>query len=361
MKDTKETSHSTITYEEIADTFTRNANSLLSEKTIQQTLNKEKKRFENASALQISPIKFVGGNTDRHCKDLLRKNQPFSPLYLLLNFLTETSLALLIFGLMIAAYQHVVIPGKSFDQPFPALYAVIVAATIVLSKYLSHTIWLKCLTQDTDNPQQLLGNIRKKTYLANILLLLLCITTLTGISITGWYTALQMTILDSLVLYAACALLAGIHNVVYDSHIISFLSVGIDLLNPRRKFQTAQDVTYYLSSSLTQILGQKLPEKPSNPENNTEPKTKENSSKSESRKLWEAKEILRSRLLSFRTYDTLAFFILLILDILCLYQLLHSLTLPLLGFFLLTLLGTMLCVVVFLSAQTILKQLQKEK
>lgn len=343
MESTKESGNSNITYQDITSAFSADACTLLPEECIEQTLEKEEKRFENASALQISPVKFVGGNTARHCKELLRRNQPFFPLYMLLNFFTEGSMMLLLYGLIAAGYQHFVIPEKNFNQPYPILYAVIVIAGLLLYQYLSRSLYFHHLAQNTDKPERLLKKLKQNKLLVNLLILLVCILFAGAVYFMDWAEKLQMTVFESLTLYAGCAILAGIHNLVYDSHIISFLSIGSSSFLPHPKTQPAEFAVHYLSSSFQQIQGQTS-------EENQSPRPSKNTSV-------EAKDILHSRLLSFRIYAVLAFIIFIFLDFLCLYQLVHVFSLPLLGFFLLSLLGTFVCLVVFLSTKILLKML----
>lgn len=342
MENTKEPGNSHITYEKIASAFSADANTLLPEEYIEQTLEKEEKRFENASALQISPIKFVGGNTARHCKELLRRNQPFFPLYLLLSLLTEGSMMLLLYGLMAAGYQHFFIAEKTFPQSYPFLYAGIIITGLLLYQFISRSLWLHYLSKPTDNPEKLLKKIYHHKIITGGLILLLCILSIATAYSTNWTVNFQMTILESLTLYAACGIAAGIHNLIYDSHIISFLSIGASSFHPHPKIVPAEFAHHYLTSSLQQLQGQQTTKNQALPSSEYSP---------------EAKEILRSRQLSFRIYAVLAFIIFIFLDFLCIYQLIQVFSLPLLGFFLLSLFGTFVCLVIFLSTKILLKML----
>lgn len=338
MKNTKETRTSQISYQEIAAIFSPTAATLLPEDRIRHTLEKEEKRFENASALQISPIKFVGGNTARHCKELLRRNQPFFPLYMLSSLFTEGSLMLPLYLLLFAGYQHLVLPGKTLFQPYPVLDGIIVITGLLLFQYRCRAIWMGKLAQTWDKPEQILPAVRKSKFLSGITILLLCAAGIFASHVAGISGHFSMTLWDTLILYAGCALFAGIHNLIFDSHIIAFLSAGAETLDPRKMHQAPQTAHAYMESALTQIVAQGMG-KTSRSQGNA---------------------ILRSRLLSFRIYGSLALFILLILACLCVFQLLHSFSLPLLAFFLGALLGIFVCILVFLSCWVILQELKKE-
>ena len=333
MENTKETTHPENSYQEIATSFSQAAASLIPEDSIQRTLEMEKKRFENASALQISPGKFLGQNTPRHCKELLRRNQPFFPLYLLISFLMESSMALLIYGIIYSNYQRYFLIGKY--NPYPVFYALIAIGGFLLYRYISRGIWSRQLARETDKPHKLLQTVKRKQALAGMIICALCVATGAGGFLSGISHHCQMSLMDALILYAGCAILAGTHNLVFDSHILSLLSVGWNAYRPRRKIQPAETARRYINSNLEQLMNQKTSET-------------------------QAGKILRSRLVSFRIYAVLALIILIPLDILCLYQLPRIFSAPLLIFFLMGLLGSLLCLVVISSCRIVLKILKRD-
>lgn len=339
MENTKEARTSQINYQEIAAAFSQNAATLLPEDRIRHTLEEEEKRFENASALQISPIRFIGGNTARHCKELLRRSQPLYPLYMLSSLFAEGSLMLPVYLLLRAGYHYLFLPEKTAFQPYPVLDGILVIAGILLFQYRCRAIWKKELARTWDKPEQILPAVRKSKCLSGITILLLCAAGILASHAAGVSARLQMTLWDTLILYAGCALFAGIHNLIFDSHVIAFLSAGAESLNPRKTQHAPESAQRYMESALAQILGR-------------------GSGKS-SRTREKAKEILRTRLLSFRVYGALALFILSILTCLCFSQLLRAFSLPLLAFSLGTLLGMFLCILIFLSCRVILQELKK--
>lgn len=340
MENTKEARTSQISYQEIAAAFSKNAATLLPEDRIRHTLEEEEKRFENASALQISPIKFIGANTARHCKELLRRSQPLFPLYMLSSLFTEGSLMLPAYLLLYAGYQHLSHPGKTVFQPYPVLDGIILISGMLLFQYRCRAIWLKALARTWDKPEQILPAIRKSKCLSGIAILLLCASGIFAGHGTGISARLQMTLWDTLILYAGCALFAGIHNLIFDSHIIAFLSPGAEVLNPRKMHHAPESAHQYMESALAQILAQ--------------------GSEKSSCTREKARAILRTRLASFRIYGALALFILLILTYLCISQLFRAFSPALLAFSLGALLGIFLCIVVFLSCRLILQELKKE-
>ena len=346
MENTKEARTSRISCEEIAAAFSENAATLLPEGRIRHTLEEEEKRFENASALQISPIKFIGGNTARHCKELLRRNQPFFPLYMLSSLFTEGSMILLGYLLLFAGYQHLFRPGKTVFQPYPVLDGVIAITGILLFQYRCRAIWTGELARTWDKPEQILPAVKRSKCLSGIIILSLCAAGIFAGHASGISGHFRMTLWDALILYAGCALFAGIHNLIFDSHIIAFLSAGAETLNPKKMPPAPESARQYIESALAQILGHASPsESVAPPEDGQQEK---------------AKAVLRTRLLSFRIYGALALFILLILTCLCISQLLRSFSLPLLAFSLGALLGIFLCIVIFLSCRVVLQELKRE-
>lgn len=344
MENTQGTSTSRIRYKEIAAAFSESAATLLPEDRIRHTLEEEEKRFENASALQISPAKFIGGNTARHCKELLRRSQPLYPLYMLSSLLTEGSLMLFAYLLLFAGIQHLLFPGKTITQPYPLLDGIILLAGILLLQYRFRSIWMGHLARTWDKPEHILPAIRKSKCLSSARILLFCAMGIFSVHASGVSTRLQITLWDALILYAGCALFAGIHNLIFDSHIISFLSPGAETLNPRKMYHAPRAARQYIRSSLSQILAQRAA----------------TATPPEDAEFEKAAAILRARLLSFRIYGGLAMFILLILACLCISQLLRTFSLPLLAFSLGALLGILLCIVIFLSCRAILQEMKKD-
>ncbi len=366
MENTKKARTSQIGYEEVAAAFSKNAATLLPEDRIRHTLEEEERRFENAAALQISPIKFIGGNTARHCKELLRRSQPFFPLYMLSSLLTEGSLMLSAYLLLYAGSQHLFSPGKTISHPYPVLDGIIVIIGLLLFQYRCRSIWLGAMARTWHKPEQILPAVKKSRCLSGIMTLLFCAAGIFTSHAAGLASRFQMTLWDTLILYAGCAIFAGIHNLIFDSHIISFLTAGAELLDPRKIQHAPISAQLYLESALTQILEQgfartaHLQENPSSPETAAPPENAtptEDAAPPEDGEQKKAKAILRTRLLSFRIYGALALFILLILTFLSISQLLRDFSLPLLAFSLGALLGSFLCILIFLSCRAILREL----
>lgn len=349
MKSTADTNSSTITYKQIAAAYEETCSSLLSPGQIAKTLLQEKKRFENASALQISPLRFIGNNTNRHCKDMLRKNQPFFPLYLLISFFTEYFAVLLIASILIGGFQHFFIQGASFNQPFNHLGDSILIMWLLIYQYGKKAVYMKYLAS-SDSPDVIRRKLRTGTILSAIIPGILCILALILFLILFPGHPLLLTPLSCLLLYVACTLAAGIHNVLFDSHVVSFLTIGISLFSRESSGKTKEAVKHYQQLVFQRMQGKPIPlgtcstDVEQNHSTSVEKNTTMNTA-------------LRSRMVTFRIYSVLALFILIILDGLCVTQLVSQFSFTFLLFFLVSALGSFTALVVFFSAHTVIHSL----
>lgn len=336
-----------VSYDTIAEAFSEEASSLLSDTRIHQVLEEEKIRFHNASLLGISLEKLVRHNTARYCKDLLRKQQPLSFLYAFLCFLTEIAVWLLPYGILIeicsyAASGH----GSSFS--IPSVYGFIVILGIVAGNTFSKLYLQKFLLSSALFSKAEPQNIKQaKASLHRFhLLLFLGVTALTACGIFlafhfGWDRHFSLHFLSCFIAYAACILLSGIHNVIYSGHSLAFFTIGGLLLARRPDNEVEAATTHYLNLRYQQMLS------PSH-------KTPEHLAKNPAleKKL---RESLHSRMTTQRVYYALAIIILLALDVVCLIQLQNGIALTLVCFFVASVLSTAIFLFAFLCANHILK------
>lgn len=337
-----------LSYEMIEACFLEEAASLLSDAQIQKTLQTEQLRFENAGLSGISPSRFIGSNTVRYCKDLLRKNQPFSFLYTLLSFLSEVSVLLLLFGLL-RSIGNLLFTKAGFLSSFPYLYECIllggITAGITLFRKQCQTVL--AIPFASAAPSDLERRQRKKTLLKRQLLILLPVIVIVAGAI-AWVAALKLhkqykiNLTGCFFVYVICMLLSGIHNVIYSSHLIPFLTIGGYRLLCRSKDMIQTAIQTYLDASYLQILSRAH-------------KTLEDSRKNPEL-AGRLKQSVYARMVTTRIYCALALFLLVILDIMCILQLQGVLTLAFLVFFAICLLLTFAFLIAVLSANTLLKQ-----
>lgn len=338
----------TISYDTIARKLSEEADSLIPDKITEQILAEEKIRFHNAALLDIPAVKLVGNNTLRHCKDLLRQKQPLPFLYSVLCFLTEVSILMLIYGTAMGIYGKLTARKGGFLAPFSFLYPLIFFAGIAGYHMLSQKQLSKILsipfTKASPPEQEKKARLRRLRQNRMICLcaVLLLIAFGTGIVyIFNLSPAYTVSLHICFFAYAACMVLFGIHNVIYNSHAISFFTIGILLAARRPAEEISAALEQYLNLSRRQLLSlshKNLKDCQRNPE------------------LADKLDAsIHARMATGRIYDILAIFILLVLDITCVIQM-RSITTPaLFVFFAMSLLLTLLFGVAFLSANHILK------
>lgn len=345
-KDTNSTDHTMVSYTQVEEAFTQEASSLISLETIQAVLQTEKRCFENAAALKISASKFVGYNTARHCKDLVRSRQPFPALYIFLCFLTELASLLFPYSILLALVTHIAkLQLPAIFTSFPYVISIFIAITLC-NDFKKH-ILLKQLCQNAIDPKDstAITQAKKKLHIsfgslyAVILLLLICVCA--GLHFSGIAFALPVTLTYGFIFYVACMILSGIHNVIYSGHAISFFTIGICLVSkqPEEKVQSA--TAHYLAQRFEQMLS-------------LSGKTTANLSENAElqKKLCAS---VYSHMVTQRIYDILAIIILLAIDIVCLTQFRALSHLPMLLFFILSCLLTLILCIALISVRHIMK------
>ena len=342
------TAQGNISYETIANYFTEEACSLISDATIEKCLSDEKKRFENAVFLQIPSKRIVGSNTPRHCKDLLRKEQPLPFLYSFLCFLSEASVLMLLYGAAAGIWNSFA-KGSGFFTPFPFLYPLIIILGItgLQSAYHLHLNTILIIPFTSTPPAEAEIKKRKQTLKQKYLLsFLLIVILMAAASFAVYYYKLNktspITVTTCFLAYACCMVLFGIHNVIYSSHCISFLSIGGIILTNRPKEALEAKTREYLSLCYLQILS-------------LSHKTRDDLAKNPSLEN-KLKGAVHSRMITGRIYYLLAIIILAISDILCLIQLYRTSQPELLVFAVIATLAIFFLVTAFVSANHIIKQ-----
>lgn len=348
IPNTEQTQTQIVSYDMVAQNFSEEAKSLIPDSTIEQVLAKEKIRFENAVIMQIPITKLVGNNTLRYCKNLLRGKQPLPFLYSVLCFLTETSILMLLYGAVMGIYGNLTAEKGGFFAPFSFLYALILFAGIIGYHTLSKRQLLKILSTPFSNssPAKQEVDIRKKALrhhrMVSLLIVLVLMVFTAGLvcffDLNSKYSARLSACFFA---YVACMISFGIHNVVYNSHLISFFAIGglLAVKRPMEEIHTATE--QYLNLSCQQLLSlshKNLEDIKNNPGLTDK-----------------LKATIHSRMKTERIYYILAIVILLILDIICIGQIRSMATLTLLVFFIISILLTLLLFVALLAANHILK------
>lgn len=341
-----------VSYNTVAEAFLEEAGTLISDSAIQETLDTEKIRFENASLLQISPEKLVSHNTARYCKDLLRKQQPFPFLYLLLSFLTEISSCLIPYGIIIEIC-HYFSKKNGSPFPFPTLYGLLLIIGLVTANTLYRQYMRKLLSKPLENSKNSqttsggLSSFAAKKTLTRFKLLVYCVSaaailsTILLAAFLEWDNIFSLRLSGCFIAYVSCILLSGIHNILYSSHFLSFFTIGILLVIRRPEAEIKTATKQYLNLRYLQML---------TPAHKTLSDLKNNEELEK-----KLRESLHSRMITQRIYDLFAIVIFFTLDAVCISQLRSDTTPAFICFFVLSVLLTCVLLLAFISANHILK------
>lgn len=352
MTDNTKKASNKITYETIENCLTDEAASLISDSVLKQILAEEKVRFDNARLLDISSSQIVGNNTTRHCKDLLRQKQPLPFLYTLLCILSEISILVLLYGLLISI-PAALFENNGFFTPFSFLYELvlfsgIICANTLFRKQLQTTLAIPFSSSAPSKEEitERKKGIRKKRCLSLVLIVIIMLLAAGIIAFQDLQNSYTINISICFFAYVTCMLLMGIHNVIFSSHLISFLEIGTGRLFRKPKSSIENSCTLYLILSYRQILSQSHKTMADCTNNPT--------------LFAKLQKTVHRRTVTARVYNVLAFFIVTVLDIICVAQLSQNSTPTFLLFFILSLLLTLLFLIAILSADYVLKQTKND-
>lgn len=319
------------TLAQIQENFQEEASCHLPEDTITQILQAETTRLHFAEQHKIPLYSWIGSNTRRYCKDLLRRQQPFFPLYYLLSVCTEASIVLFFFYLIQSLLNYF-----SISLSFAGVPGAILA--LFLAKEWSKAYTRHCL--------------EKKVLPKNSYRILICIFSLAIISVIfllAWTKLLpllrKITLLNSFLLYVALLFLSGIHNVLYSSHLITFLTIGAFQLSRRPLSEQTAAIEHYIQKHEKALLATR---KKTVAEMNNDPAV-----------YADIHMDIRSRLVTNRIYLSLALFIFMILDFVCIYQYAHLHVLSVLAFGIVSILCSGLLLIALLSCNTLLRRVSR--
>lgn len=332
-------------YNTIEQTFREEANSLLPHEMIELTLKEEKERLKNASSLSIPASCFIGNNTLRYTKDLLRKKQPFFFLYAFLSFMTELSICLLLSVLCYDTFLFIQGNQNAFGTKMPLGFLLAVFLPLLLCKNIKKSLLCRQLLPPFSEESSLKSRIQHQQTGIILFFSLCSIGSLLLLFFTKNNHIVTASLFTLFILYVSCMLLFGIHNVLYSSHASIFLSIGAFLLTAHQKERMQKMAKHYIELSTQQILGQ---------HKRTIKEYKEDLSLQK-----KVNAQLLARLTTQRVYAVLAFALLCLLDAVTIYRLVHTLVLTLTIFLICSLLATALALICFLSAHYLRRLVSK--
>lgn len=324
------TGYNTI-YRQFEKNFREEAESFIPEDDIKITLKMEKIRFQNAEKYNISINKLTGNSLVRYTKDALRRRQPLFFIYYILSIITSFCYCLLMWSIAKCAFLYFTGTNKkAFSDRISFSVSLIFFAVAIICSSVTHIHTRKLLFTCK-------GNIKAKISLFNtafsILSAIIIIISALFIYLNpGSVLTINLSLPEIFIITVAMLVLSGIHNVIYSSHFTAFISIGYAIML-RRKPQTDNAIAHYKDLSLKEFLSLR---------GITAASYKEDSQSQAEFNKW-----LRSKAVTLRTYSAIAFFILFILDFICLRQLI--ITSISASFIIFTIMALITTVVLFLS------------
>lgn len=318
--------------EQMKELFCEEAASLLTEEQIDQTLQSEKAALQFAEQHQIPLHSWMGNNIRRYCKDLLRRQQPLFALYYLLGICTEASIVLfLCFGIYTLIQSG--LSRLSFSG-IPGLLLIWFCSHAWNHSYVRHCVLRQCVPK----------NVHKFLHIVIPTLLVSLGSILCWSRLQTIYRTLNVQ--NTFLLCAVFLFLSGIHNVLYSSHLITFVTIGILRCGRHPEPAIRKSVTQYLDSRSIAILAEHQ-------------KTMQQM-QSDPKLYADVFMNIRSHLITYRIYLLFAVLILAVFDILCIYQCLHTHDIPMLILGSITVLMISLLVVCIISCNEIIRHIAKQ-
>lgn len=295
-------------YEQFEKNFKEEANSFIAESNIKNALRTEKILFDNAKKYDIPINKIVGNSIVRYTKDVLRHCQPLFFIYYIISVLSEFFYYLLIWSVIKCIYFYFTGLDKTFSRQISfsvsiVFFAVIIIYNVVTKSYARNLLF-KCSQKD-------IPNVKSKINIFNIVC---CFISASIVIISTLFIYLNprrvpvvsYSLFEIFIFTVAILSLSGVHNVIYSSHLIPFITTGyLYILHKYSKANSA--ILHYKELSLENFLILR---------HITISEYKENIDLQTEFNKW-----LHQKIITFRVYGALAFFITVILTVVCLKQL----------------------------------------
>lgn len=320
------------TLKQLQEEFREEAAPFLTKERIEQILAQEKTQIEFSEQQHIPLPSWMGNNLRRYCKDLLRRQQPLFALYYLLGVCTEASIVLFlcygVYTLLCSGF-----PDLSFCG-IPGLLLV----------WFCGQEW-----NHSDARRQIShGHVPKNVHRFFHFLIPSLAVSLGSILLWDKLLPLYhaLNIQNTFLSCAVLLFLSGIHNVLYSSHMITFVTVGILRCSRHPEAETKEAVTRYLDRRTVDIL--------------TERKKTKEEMQADPKLYADVFMSIRSHIVTYRVYLLFAILILTAFDILCIYQNLHnhSVSMTILGS--VTVLIIVLLMVCIISCNEIIRHLTEK-
>ncbi len=294
-------------YEQFKKNFKEEANSFITEENIQNTLAIEKIRFDNAKKYNIPINKIAGSSIARYTKDMLRHCQPLFSVYYILSMLSELSYYLLIWSIIKCTYLYFTGVEKAFSNPVSFSVSIVFFAIIIIynavTKGYTRNLLFKCIENN-------IQNVKSKIFVFDaicrfISIIIVIVSTLLVYLNPGKFPAANLSLFEVFIFTVAILSVSGVHNVIYSSHFTSFITTGY-LYVLHKSCEADSAISHYRELSRTNFLSLRRI---------TVAEYNENVYLQAEFNQW-----LRQKIITFRVYGALAFFITAILAVICLRQ-----------------------------------------
>ena len=335
-------------YDEFKESFKEEANSLISADKIRQVLKDEKRIFSSAKKHNVSIKSFAGNNLVRYTKDTLRRCQPLSFIYFILSFFTEFFYCMLLWCAVKCCILYFIGNKNAFSETIPLTAAPIFFAASLICHAITQYHTKYKLLRNTDN-------IKHSISIFNIISYIISAVVITAVFLLLYYNLdspsyenrnifyenfFNITLFNIFLYAVAFLFLSGIHNVIYSSHIVSFITIGT-MVFLRHTDQTDKSINHYMALRLANFVSIRHI-------------TIEDYKKSD-KHIKEFNSLMRSSLKSYRLYSSFGLFIAIVLDVTCIIQLFKALEIGFIIFTFVSLIITFILFITILSCNGALK------
>lgn len=298
-------------YEQFEKNFKEEASSFITQDSIANILELEKIRFDNAKKYNIPIKKIAGSSIARYAKDMLRRCQPLFFVYYILSMLSELSYYLLIWSVVKCSYLYFTGIREAFSTqislPLSLVFFTVIVVCSAITQSYTRNILFKCTKSNIKNIKSKISVFNAICYFLSAFIIV--ITALWIYINPEKASVVKFSLFEVFIFTVAMLSISGVHNVIYSSHFVPFITTGYAfILNKSSEIDSA--ILHYRELSLTSFLiARHL--------------TVQEYEKSVHLQT-EFNQWLRQKVITFRAYGAIAFFIIAILTVISLRQLITT-------------------------------------
>jgi len=302
-----------IIYQKFEKNFQEEAKSYIPDNKIKNILDMEKLRLNNAEKYNIPYNRITGGSLARYTKDVLRQNQPLFFIYYILGMAAGFSYCLLIWSVVKCTILYLAGFKDAFSTHLPYSVSIVFFAVIIICSSVTQLYTRKLLSAGSTMNNGRKGT-RTKISVFNAVCYSISAIIITAAALFIYLSpenapSAKLSLSGIFIMVVALLSLSGIHNVIYSSHIVTFLTAGYAAMmhNPQERDNA---ISHYIGLSLSAFLATRHIEMADYNKNTSMHN--------------DFNYFLRRKVITFRVYGALAFFITFILAALCIRQLITT-------------------------------------